>query len=378
MPEDSQPSEDPSETTEKVEDSGQKSPEPDEASELAEPAFDWRETLRRWCTIRDLPTHKEAVSAGFACIGLILLLWFVVTLGPAEKRIVSAYTLPSPWEALKSFPLLWTERGLFKATFWSLGRVMSGFLLAAAFAVPLGVVAASYPRVNAFLRPVSVFGRNIPIAALIPLSLMWFGIGESQKIMFIFFASVAFILFDATNAVNRVSSRFLDTAYTLGAKPVLQSGMRRAFSIGGIYAAVLAIGLTVFEMIDTPGTSISQVFGQSGVWTAALLGLIGGFLVWLPILSHQAVSKVLLPLALSGIVNSLRLLFGLAFGYIMLAEVINAKTGLGHIINMSQRRPPREHIYLILIIIALLAFGIDRLVLAMQRRWFPYLEDADA
>lgn len=79
-----------------------------------------------------------------------------------------------------------------------------------------------------------------------------------------------------------------------------------------------------------------------------------------------------MPLAMPDVMNSLRLLFGLAFGYIMLAEVINAERGLGAIINMSQRQGPREHIYLVLIIISLLAFGIDRGILTLQRWCFPY------
>jgi ABC-type nitrate/sulfonate/bicarbonate transport system permease component len=56
----------------------------------------------------------------------------------------------------------------------------------------------------------------------------------------------------------------------------------------------------------------------------------------------------------------------------MLAEVINAEYGLGAIINLSQRQGPREHIYLSLILIALLAFAIDRAIIAVQRRLFPY------
>jgi NitT/TauT family transport system permease protein len=75
---------------------------------------------------------------------------------------------------------------------------------------------------------------------------------------------------------------------------------------------------------------------------------------------RDAIFKVLIPLALPALFNSLRLLFGLAFGYIVLAELIDAKFGLGYIIQVAQRRGPREHIYLVLVIITLIAFGIDR------------------
>ena len=108
-------------------------------------------------------------------------------------------------------------------------------------------------------------------------------------------------------------------------------------------------------------------------WKFGGAGFLMGTLLWLPVQSHQAISKVIFPLALPHIINSLRLLFGLAFGYIVLAEVINAELGLGKIIITSQRIGPREHIYLALIAIALLAFCIDRLIMWIQRRAFPYV-----
>ena len=335
--------------------------------------------LRRWITIRDQPTEWEKFGAGLFCLVLVVLVWAFLTAGEtSEDRIVGAYTLPSIRETVESFPSLWFDRALARSTVWSLGRVLGGFLLAAAVAVPLGVVAACYPRVNAFFRPLSIFGRNVPIAALIPLTLIWFGLGETQKVMFIFLASVAFIFFDTTHAVDSVSNRFLDTAYTLGAKATPGWGLRRALGIGGIYGIVLAAGYGLFQILEMPGTTVAQILGQPGPWVAGAIGVICGFLIWFPIQAHQAVRKVLLPLALPNIVNSLRLLFGIAFGYIMLAEVINAKLGLGNIIIMSQRRGPREHIYLSLIIISLLAFAIDRLVLWGQKRWFPYREHAES
>jgi ABC-type nitrate/sulfonate/bicarbonate transport system permease component len=56
----------------------------------------------------------------------------------------------------------------------------------------------------------------------------------------------------------------------------------------------------------------------------------------------------------------------------MLAELINAKHGLGYLLMTSQRRGLSEHIILILLIIGLLAFGIDRLLFWFQRGLFPY------
>jgi hypothetical protein len=73
--------------------------------------------------------------------------------------------------------------------------------------------------------------------------------------------------------------------------------------------------------------------------------------------------------------NSLRLLFGLAFGYIMLAELVTQggeAGGLGNIINIAQRRGHQETIILVLIIIPAVALVIDRLVYFVQKSLFPY------
>ena len=155
----------------------------------------------------------------------------------------------------------------------------------------------------------TLFGRNIPVAALIPLTFSLFGIGELQKIIFIFIACVAFVIWDTTRAVQEVGSQYIDTAYTLGA----------------------------------------------GTW--------------------QTIGKVLLPLSLPSVFNSLRLIFGLAFGYIMLAEVVKfggETGGLGDLINISQRRGPREHVLLILLIIPIVTLVIDRFFFFVQAELFPY------
>jgi NitT/TauT family transport system permease protein len=241
-----------------------------------------------------------------ASVVLILLVWWALTWGSPEERVLSPLTLPSPGEVLASFKSLWFDAALTRSTGWSLGRILFGFGLAALVGVPLGILAGCFRAVEAFLRPTTLFLRNVPIAALIPLTLVWFGLGETQKVFFIFIACVGFVIFDTAGAIAAVDERYVETAYTLGAKR------------------------------------------------------------W------QVVGKVLIPVALPDVVNSLRLLFGIAFGYIVLAELIDAKFGLGYIIQVAQRRGPREHIYWVLLIISLLAFGIDRLLLATQRWLFPY------
>jgi ABC-type nitrate/sulfonate/bicarbonate transport system permease component len=333
----------------------------------------WFSCFLRWVTIREQPNRMERAAAALLCLVLILLVWQILTAGEPENRIIDNMTLPSPGETFGSFHSLWFERALARSAVWSLGRVLGGFLLAVAVAVPLGVVASSFRRLRAFLQPVSIFGRNVPVAALIPLTLIWFGLGETQKVMFIFFACLAFVFFDSSNAVDGVPDSYLDTAYTLGARFVPKNGAIWSAVIGLGYALIFLFAYLLLS--EAPGKTDPEVLQAAWRSTAILTTVVGfllGFALWFPILSMQAVRKVLLPLALPDITNSLRLLFGLAFGYIMLAEVINAEHGLGSLIILSQRRGPREHIYLCLIIIALLAYAIDRLILYGQHYFFPY------
>lgn len=239
-------------------------------------------------------------------IVLILLVWGALTWGSPEERVLSPLTLPSPGEVVGQIKSLWFDAALARGTVWSLWRILRGFGLAAVIGIPLGILAGCFRGIESFLKPVTLFLRNIPVAALIPLTLVWFGLGEPQKVFFIFIACIGFVIFDTTRAILDVDERYAETAYTLGAK------------------------------------------------------------------KHQVIGKVLIPLALPDIFNSLRLLFGLAFGYIVLAELINAKFGLGYIIQVAQRIGPREHIYLVLFVISILAFGIDRLLWFAQKKLFPY------
>jgi len=258
-------------------------------------------------TLRVPPSPMTGRLVGAAAVGGVVLAWWLVTSGlGSEDRLISPVILPSPAEVVRSFPSLVRDRALVASIAATLRRVLLGFGLAALVGVPLGIVAGSWRVVEAGGAPLALFGRNLPVAALIPLTILWFGIDEAQKVMFIFVACVPFVYSDAAAAVANVPDRYIETAQTLGATP------------------------------------------------------------------FQIVRKVLVALALPDIYKSLRHLFGLAFGYIMLAELINAQHGLGYLLMTSQRRGLSEHIILILIIIGLLAYGIDRLLFWFERGLFPY------
>src|SRR5262245_22240048 len=119
-----------------------------------------RKSIPRW----------QALLFAALCIALCFGIWWFVTRGEPEERIVAYNTLPSPRETFSAFPDLWTTRHLAANVWASLRRVTLGFGLAAAVGIPLGILCGCFTPLNAFFTPISIFGRNIPIAALIPLT----------------------------------------------------------------------------------------------------------------------------------------------------------------------------------------------------------------
>jgi ABC-type nitrate/sulfonate/bicarbonate transport system permease component len=260
----------------------------------------------------DIPRWQSLIAATI-CLCLFFLSWWYVTRGDHEERILGYSQLPSPKEAMEYFPKLWDSKSpqshLFNNTVRSLSRVAIGFSLALLIGVPLGVAAGCFSIVRAFLSPLILFGRNIPVAALTALVFALFKSGETEKFMFIFIACVAFIISDAADAIRDVAQRYVETALTLGASRL------------------------------------------------------------------QIVLKVLVPLALPTIFNSARVLFGLAFGYIMLVEVVNDSDGaggLGNLLNVGRKRGITEIMAIIILTIPLVAWMIDQclsLIQCLLFRW---------
>lgn len=265
---------------------------------------------RRLWRLRADPPQWLAFVLGLAGIATVVLIWAIVTAGgEPHERMVGPLMLAAPGEVVGATGAMFSERDLIQSIAATLVRLFQGFGLAVLLGVPFGIVASAFRPFGAVFAPLVIFGRNVPVAALIPLTVMWFGIGESQKAFFIFIAAVPFVVSDVIKAISIIPERYVETAQTLGAS------------------------------------------------------------------KRQIILKVLVPQAMPEIVTSLRFLFGLAFGYIMLAEAIAAERGLGHLIIMSQRRGDVTTILYVLIVIGILAFAIDRGLRFFQRGLFPYRKD---
>lgn len=86
----------------------------------------------------------------------------------------------------------------------------------------------------------------------------------------------------------------------------------------------------------------------------------------------QTVFRVLIPVALPDIWHGMRLAFGVGWTYLVLAEVVILSDGLGYLVAFSQRRGPREHIYLVILVIAIIAWVADLIWSHLGNLLFPY------
>ncbi|HXV30659.1 MAG TPA: ABC transporter permease [Sinorhizobium sp.] len=150
---------------------------------------------------------------GVMAAAFLLAAWeLVVRFGFAKPQF-----LPSPGAVLSALWHMLTEQNLVWHTAVSAGRVWAAFLVAAAMAIPIGMLMSSYRIVGAALEPMIDFIRYLPVPALVPLSIIWFGVGETTKIFLLwlgtFFQLVLFVADDA----RRVPHEYVEVARTVGA-----------------------------------------------------------------------------------------------------------------------------------------------------------------
>lgn len=147
----------------------------------------------------------------------ILVLWFVVT----TLKIIPELFLPSPAAVWQKFIEV-SQQGFMKATLWqhlaeSIGRVFSALIGAIVIGVPLGLWMGLNKWVRAVFDPLVELLRPIPPLAYLPLLVIWFGIGETTKVLLIFFSILAPIIISSAHGVISHQKNRERAALSLGA-----------------------------------------------------------------------------------------------------------------------------------------------------------------
>jgi len=158
-------------------------------------------------------SKRNYVVLGAASLTIFLIVWSVLSYG----GFVQSYFLPTPSAVLKETAEMFKHENYLADIWASLSRVTIAFGLCALLAIPLGVLMGNIKALEALLNPFVIFMRYVPISAFIPLLILWTGIGELQKIIFLWMGTFFYVLALIANATASVGQEFLDTASTLGA-----------------------------------------------------------------------------------------------------------------------------------------------------------------
>jgi len=246
------------------------------------------------------PGRRTALGILFFVVFFVL--WGAVTFG----GIVPPLFLADPLKAAKSGIELFTQYNFHADIAITIWRVLGGFVIAAVFAVPLGILMGAFKSVEAFFEPFISFARYLPASAFIPLLILWAGVGEAQKLSVIIIGSFFQIVLMVAVIVGGSRLDLVEASKTLGAK-------------------------------------------RAGI-----------------------VLRVLLPGATPQIAETLRLVLGWAWTYVIVAELIGAQSGIGHMIMDSQRLLDTGQMIFGIFIIGLIGLISDYLFKQANQRLYPW------
>jgi len=161
-----------------------------------------------WRIGEDIPS---TLKWGLTVLSILLpvgLWWFLA--------FREAKFIPWPGDVWTSLLDLSGQGILQEDTLASCFRVGCGFLLAAAFSVPMGITMGTFASIRALLEPIVGIVRYMPAPAFIPLLILYFDVGEPTKILLIFIGTLFFNVLMIMDAVKFVPKELIETTYTLG------------------------------------------------------------------------------------------------------------------------------------------------------------------
>ena len=234
----------------------------------------------------------ELVFAKFMKISCLDYYWvtLLVTIGAASEVVAEC----------EGF----SENALHQHILWSLYRVFTSFFLAVVTAIPIGIAMGMSRHVRGVFDPPIEFYRPIPPLAYLPLTIIWFGIGDAGKIFLIYLACFAPLVISARAGVRSCSIEQIHAAYSMGASrnqvvwhvvmkaalPEILTGMRISIAFGWttlvaaeMVAAKAGIGVMVLNAARFLATDIVFlgiiVIGLVAFFVDTLMRWIEGILV---------------------------------------------------------------------------------------------------
>ncbi|HEI8868971.1 TPA: taurine ABC transporter permease TauC [Serratia odorifera] len=240
-----------------------------------------------------------------------LLVTLAVWWGITALGLISPLFLPAPQQVLHQLVTIASPQGFMDATLWqhlaaSLGRILLALLAAVMIGIPVGIAMGLNDTVRGILDPLIEIYRPVPPLAYLPLMVIWFGIGETSKILLIYLAIFAPVTLSTVAGVRSVAQVRVRAARALGANR------------------------------------------------------------W------QVLRFVVLPNALPEILTGLRIGLGVGWSTLVAAELIAATRGLGFMVQSAGEFLATDVVIAGISVIAIIAFGLELGLRALQRRLTPW------
>lgn len=218
---------------------------------------------------------------------IVLVLWEAV----AQLGLIHYYFLPPLSDVLSLFFELTASGVMIDAAVLTLERALLGLLIACVFGVIIGVLAARNAFFAWFFDPIITIGYPVPIIALIPVFMLWFGIGNVSKIILVAVGCFWPVAINARNSTRTVDENLIWSARMMGtserrllwriilpaAAPGILTGIQIALPISLIVTFVFEMvagggGLGALEIEGVRSFNSPQVY--AAIFAIMLIGLV--------------------------------------------------------------------------------------------------------
>jgi len=232
---------------------------------------------------------SRSFSLSLLSLALLLLIWWSVT----ALGLISPLFLPAPQQVLSKLLLIASPQGFMDATLWqhlaaSLTRMLVALFAAAAIGIPVGIAMGLSPAVRGLLDPLIELYRPVPPLAYLPLMVIWFGIGETSKILLIYLAIFAPVTLSTLAGVRNTQQVRIRAAQSLGASrwqllrwvilpgalPEILTGLRIGLGVGWstlVAAELIAATRGLGFMVQSAGEFLATDVVLAGIAVIALI-----------------------------------------------------------------------------------------------------------
>jgi sulfonate transport system permease protein len=229
---------------------------------------------------------------------VVLALWQLA----CSAHVFTSVEVASPAQVWDAARQLWEQGALQSNLLVSLQRVAEGLVLGVVVGVVLAVLSGFFHLGEDLLDPILQAARAVPVLGLLPLFIIWFGVGEAPKVYLIALGCVFPVYINTFGAIRGVDSKLVEAGRTFG--------------------------LDRFALIR----------------------------------------RIILPGSLPGFLVGLRFALISSWLFVIVAEQINAQSGIGYLIMQAQSTNRTDIMFVGLAIYAILGVAADLLVRSMERR----------